>query len=152
MSRRFLETIKSQSGGCGIAIAILLLFLGCQGNASRAPKEAIQAGKLESKATPTCPVPAQKRKALDLWNKRISTLKSAASGESKDSSAFLESCRFFEELTGILVPADHAPLLDWYPTSETSSVIPDLEDWYRKHQNDLYWDEEWKEVRLCQGR
>ncbi len=86
-------------------------------------------------------------KARSVWMQHQKVVEAAANGDSVDLNAFSEAARFFETF-GVIIPGDHSPVIDWYPTDETAKALPSLRQWYRANGSRLYWDEKSSKVLL----
>jgi hypothetical protein len=90
---------------------------------------------------------AQKR-AQETWRRHELVVEAAARGEPVDLKVFWKAVVFFNELTGITIPGEHSPLIDWMPNKDTASALQPLRRWYEKNKDRLYWDDQSKRVRL----
>lgn len=91
---------------------------------------------------------AAQDKAQAIWGAHLSVVDAAAKGKEIDPNAFREARHFFEELTGITVPEDASPLIDWSPDGETLTVAEPLRSWCDVNCDRLYWDEVSQTVRV----
>jgi hypothetical protein len=93
--------------------------------------------------------PAKARsEAQQAWKKHESVLEAVATGRQYGPEEFYDACIFFERVAGIQVPGDASTYVDWHPTPDTASALPEIQQWYKAHKNRLYWDAEKEEVIL----
>jgi hypothetical protein len=86
--------------------------------------------------------------AQEVWSRHEAVIVKISRREKVDLKSFEEACLFFENLTGITVPGDHSPVIDWFPTKDTPKALQPLRQWYADHQDQLVWDPASKKVIL----
>jgi hypothetical protein len=86
------------------------------------------------------------RRVALAWKHHEQVLATAIEGR-QNHDEFLNTCAFFEELTGIQLHLDFFTL-GARPTPESRNDLKNLQAWYRTNQEALYWDEATGKVKM----
>jgi len=88
--------------------------------------------------------------ALCEWKRNEAILAKAIEGESQEDQ-LLNSLIFFQQLTGISVRGD-GTTVGYLLDKEAKDDLVRIQDWCRRHCDELYWDEASQKVRRLPGK
>jgi hypothetical protein len=85
--------------------------------------------------------------ALRVWARHEATLEAVAAGRRVPEDDFVYASRFFEDVTGVVVPGWSPAHLGWAPTRETPRALEPIRAWFQANGDRLFWDEAAGRVR-----